>query len=80
MKDYMTQTDTAPKGAGARMIRVKQLVTRDAVMVDSVVSHRWDARKGGIHDLVVTDIGVRITWVAGSTFVPWSNIRYVLEF
>lgn len=61
------------------MQKIKRLVTIHGVIVDSVATTIWDANKGGIKDIVYQTNGVRIEWNLGSTFVPYSNVRYTQD-
>lgn len=56
-----------------------RLVTQTGVEVDSVCHTIWNANDGGVKEINADDIGVHINWNFGSTFVPWSNVRYVKE-
>lgn len=58
---------------------VKQVVTVHGINVDSICHTIWDSHKAGVKDIIANDRGVRVTWNQGSTFVPWSNVRYVKE-
>ena len=75
----MLKATAIPIGKGLDMYHIKRLVTVQGVMVDSVPGTIWNANEGGIHDIVRNKDGVRINWVAGCTFVPWSNVRYLHE-
>lgn len=61
------------------MREFSEIVTTTSVMVDSVASDCWKSGRGGIKALRGTHIGVYIHWNFGSTFVPWSNVRYAKE-
>lgn len=60
-------------------IYVRRLETIHSVSVDSVVNTVWDANRGGVKNIEADSIGVRIHWNLGSTFVPWSNVRFIKE-
>ncbi len=58
---------------------VERLVTIYEVQVDCAVSSTWTPYTGGIQDIQASDLGVHINWNFGATFVPWSNVAYILE-
>lgn len=60
-------------------MNIKRVVTVNRIVVDAVVHDTWEANRNGIKDIVNTDHGVHVRWNFGSTFVPWSNVRYVTE-
>lgn len=57
-------------------MHIEEVVTILGVNVDSVCTTIWRANSGGIKNILANDIGVRILWNLGETFVPWSNVRY----
>ncbi len=60
-----------------QLSNIQEVVTTTGIMVDSIAHTVWKSHKDGIKEISANEIGVSINWNMGTTFVPWSNIRYV---